>query len=70
MLAFLPLVVPDSAQLTPPCFTPPRGYRSGLPPIFWSSTPITDFCDTIRMNRFIGSRLCSALLSGPASRRV
>jgi hypothetical protein len=106
-------------------FIPLAGYRSGLPPFFWSNTPSADFCGTIRVHRFtlshdsvtyrrspevsstafdaqpsdlppvylmdtdfaiirslahnrrplirflfIGSHLRSALLSGPASRRV
>ena len=27
-------------------------FRSGLPPVFWSSTPFADFCSKVRMNRF------------------
>jgi hypothetical protein len=32
-------------------------FRSGLPPLFWSNTPSADFCDMIRMNRFILSHV-------------
>src|SRR6267143_5002154 len=33
-------------------FIPLAGYRSGLPPFFWSNTPSADFCGTIRVHRF------------------
>ena len=33
-------------------FIPLVGYRSGLPPFFWSNTPSADFCGTIRVHRF------------------
>ena len=31
---------------------PLAGYRSGLPPLFWSTTPSAAFCATVRMKRF------------------
>jgi hypothetical protein len=50
---FCRCLLPSRAAYLPfPLFIPLAGYRSGLPLILWSITPLADFCDAVRANPF------------------